>query len=67
MFFETVYHIRVNYKSGNSEEFEVTSCEVNSREMSWKTAGSKRPLLLNFDAVESVWQLGFSRRLKIFG
>lgn len=66
MLFETVFRIRVNYKSGISEEFDVTECELNSQEMSWKTAGVVRPLRLNYDEVESVWQLSAKRRLKFF-
>lgn len=52
-----VYRIKINYKSGNSEMFWATEFKCNDGEYSWDTVdGFRRPIILNVDAIESVWQ-----------
>lgn len=62
--------IQVNYKSGNSQRFFVDKFDVrwgSNKEMSWNSISSLRPLLLNIDEVESVWQIGGWPKFKFFG
>ena len=61
---ETIYTIRVNYKSGLFEEFDVTSFKattdkygVKSYEWVIPNGTSKRPLDFGANEVESVWQV----------
>lgn len=60
-----VFKVRVNYKSGISEEFEVLTFaietdRVGAKTYSWTTPTGQviRPVHFNADAVESVWQVG---------
>lgn len=41
---KTVYNIRVNYKSGKSEEFECYEFKHTRNEASWKAIGYPSPL-----------------------
>ena len=58
-----VFLIRVRYKSGAIEEFECTEFSVNGKNSaSWTWHGEKRPLFLNLEDVESIWQVS-SRKI----
>ena len=54
---KTIYNIRVNYKSGKSEEFECYSFKNSPNEVSWEAAGFPAPLRFGVDNVESIWQV----------
>lgn len=63
---ETIYTIRVNYKSGLLMEFDVTSFNVKTDKYGVKTfewviadGAKKRPLELGANEVESVWQVNY--------
>lgn len=52
------YLLRINYKSGISEEFWVTEFAISNGNWTWKSmSGVHHPILMGVDAVESVWQL----------
>ena len=58
------YKIRVNYKSGNSEEFWTWrfSWDRNGNQATWAHCDdSQKPILLGVEEVESIWQVGYSR------
>lgn len=53
-----IYTIKVNYKSGISETFDVTEFSIEGGKWTWNPADPNHtPLLLNISEVESVWQL----------
>ena len=52
------YLIRVNYKSGHSEELWYKKFTIRSETYEWETSDPvRRPLLIGVDDIESVWQL----------
>lgn len=55
---KTVCTVRVNYKSGKSEEFECYefSC-IPGKEASWRGVDYPSPIWLGFENVESIWQV----------
>lgn len=58
-----VFLIRVRYKSRAIEEFECTEFSVKGKDsVSWTWYGHKRPLFLNLEDVESIWQVS-SRKI----
>lgn len=59
--FHTKFLIQVNYKSGNSMQFWVYSFNIKDGEWTWRSIGDSKPVLLNVDEVESVWQLRHKR------
>lgn len=61
--FRTKFLIQVNYKSGISMQFWAYKFSIVDGEWSWSSVNPNRPLLLNIDEVESVWQM----RAKRFG
>lgn len=54
---KTVYNIRVNYKSGKTEEFECYNFKHTRNEVSWEGIGYPSPLWFGFENVESIWQV----------
>lgn len=54
--------VRVNYKSGISMVLHCTqfNLDINggNRRLEWNTVGGNRPLFLNVDEIESVYQIG---------
>ena len=52
-----VYTIRVNYKSGKTEELECYEFKHTRNEASWKGIGFPAPLWLGLENVESIWQV----------
>lgn len=58
-----VYTIRINYRSGHQEEYDCLDFSVTFTRLgefsclNWKPHGDKRPLFVNADEVESVWQM----------
>lgn len=65
MKFETVYKLRVIYKSGYAIEFEVTKYTINKDAFHWTLADKNkvRPLNMNYDEVAAVWLVGERKRL----
>lgn len=55
---KTIFTIRVNYKSGKTEEFECYefSC-IPGKEASWEGVAFPAPLWLGLENVESIWQV----------
>ena len=59
--FKTKFLIQVNYKSGNSMQFWVYKFNVRDDKWTWESVSSPKPVLLNVDEVESVWQIRHQR------
>lgn len=61
------YLVRVNYKSGIQEEFWVTEFAVKGGSYSWTPASAvgPKPVQMNVDAIESVWQLKIRYRFRL--
>lgn len=58
----TRYLVEVNYKSGIQKQFWVYKFSINDGEYTWQAVDdSNKPLLMNVDEVESVWQVGYKR------
>lgn len=60
---QVVFTIRVNYKSGGFEEFDVTEFKASKDGSSfeWTLADNGKqvkPIYFGIDNVESVWQIG---------
>jgi hypothetical protein len=59
-----IFKVRINYKSGHSEEMEVLEFDFTSgsegRKVNWKQPEGTviRPLFVNVSDIESVWQVG---------
>lgn len=55
----TKYKVRINYKSGHSEEFWVYRFTVNKNgSIEWETVNPKiRPIDMGVDKIESIWQV----------
>jgi hypothetical protein len=67
MMFETVYKVRVVYKSGYTHDFECTDFEMASNQITWSSASeSNRPLKIGVDDIAAVWQIGHRKRLMKF-
>ena len=55
--------VRINYKSGHSEEFPVMEFTFtvdgnNDRKATWQPVdGGQRPIFMNLDEIESIWQV----------
>lgn len=65
--FETVYKVRIVYKSGYTHDFECTEFTISKTEMSWDSANKKhRPLKIGIDDIAAVWGIGERRRFRKF-
>lgn len=55
-----VFTIRIVYKSGHAEDFEVEKFSIKDGVFTWREHNPKgpKPLLLGADDVAAVWQLG---------
>lgn len=66
--FKTKYKVRVCYKSGSYVDQWYTAFTLNSphaaRKAEWVSAGTSRPIFMNLDEVESIWQV--SCRINVF-
>lgn len=54
--------IRINYKSGRSEEFwtwkfTYKTTGVKITELNWIWAGGNKPVIVNLEEIESVWHV----------
>jgi predicted component of type VI protein secretion system len=58
-FIKPKFLVRINYKSGHSEEFWVWKFEFkingDNKEFKWVSAGGNKPTYMNVSEVESVW------------
>lgn len=67
MIFETVFTVRVVYKSGFHQDFKVLSFEIKGGKYSWTNADDKCvPIIMGVDEVSAVWQIGKTSRIKKF-
>lgn len=62
MFIKQKYLVRINYKSGNSEQFWCWKFNYKfsgSRitELTWIWAHGNKPAIMNLDEIESVWHV----------
>jgi hypothetical protein len=59
-----IYKIRINYKSGHSEEMEVISFDFEKTgatvSLQWEQPKGTiiRPIHINVEEIESIWQVG---------
>lgn len=62
--------VQVNYKSGNSQRFFVDKFQIkwgSTKEVTWNSISHCRPLFLNIDEIESVWQVCGWTKFKLLG
>ena len=58
----TKYLIEVNYKSGIQKRFWVYEFEIKNGTYTWQHVDdANKPMLMNVDEVESIWQVGYKR------
>lgn len=63
-FMKVQYKVRVNYKSGIQEEFWCKNFNINHGTWTWKSIDDNmKPIMINIDEVESVYQVGIRYRL----
>lgn len=61
---ETVFKLRVVYKSGYTHDFEATSFKYTNGRYEWSSAHNKnKPVDFGATEVAAVWQLSHRRRL----
>ena len=54
-----VYTVRVVYKGGYAQEFDVLNFKVKGNNYSWEAASIKtRPIVLGADEIAAIWQVG---------
>lgn len=64
---ETIFKVRIVYKSGYTHDFECTDFEISDKIVSWKSVSEhNRPLKIGFDDIAAVWQIGHRKRVKFF-
>jgi hypothetical protein len=66
--FETVFKLRIVYKSGYTHTFECVKFKISGNEITWECADStrNRPIKIGVDDIAAVWQVGYRKRLKFF-
>lgn len=65
---ETVYRVRIVYKSGYTHDFECTDFTISGSKVSWESADeSNRPIKIGLDDIAAAWQIGTRKRIKFFG
>ena len=65
---ETVFLVRIVYKSGYTHDFECTDFTISGNKVSWESADEKnRPIKIGFNDIAAVWQVGHRKRVKFFG
>jgi len=62
---EQVFKIRVVYKSGFTQDFNVTEFSIGNNKAEWTgtKANGVGPILLGLDEIAAVWQLSRRRRI----
>ena len=59
LFGKTQFKVRVNYKSGISEEFWCYGFTFRSGEVTWTPVDdNKKPIFIGIEPIESVYQVG---------
>lgn len=67
MIFETVFRVRIVYKSGYTHDFECTDFEISRGQVNWASVSERnRPIKIGLDDIAAVWQVGYRKRLKFF-
>lgn len=65
MIFETVYTVRIVYKSGHVQDFECTEFRIKDGAYTWAAVSQQcKPILMGIDEIAAVWQVGSRRRFK---
>lgn len=66
---ETVFRIRIVYKSGYTHDFECTEFRIKGHDTcNWTpVSDSNRPVMVGLDEIAAVWQIGYRKRIKFFG
>ncbi len=58
----TKYLIEINYKSGIQKQFWVYDFKAKNGTWTWTSVHEdNKPVIMNVDEVESVWQIGYKR------
>lgn len=61
---ETVFKIRIVYKSGYTHDFECTEFIVEGDGYKWRAIDDRnKPIKLGVDDVAAVWQVGYRKRI----
>lgn len=60
---ETVFKLRVIYKSGATQDFEATEFSISQRTAKWTAVGNVHPVALGLDEIAAVWRLGTRKRI----
>lgn len=64
---ETVFRVRIVYKSGYTHDFECTDFTISGSKVSWESADeSNRPIKIGIDDIAAAWQIGHRKRIKFF-
>lgn len=67
MHFETIFRVRIVYKSGYTHDFECTDFEISNSKVTWQSVSERnRPIKIGVDDIAAVWQIGYRKRLKFF-
>lgn len=67
MHFETIFRVRIVYKSGYTHDFECTDFEISNSKVTWQSVSERnRPIKIGLDDIAAVWQVGYRKRLKFF-
>lgn len=62
---QTVFKIRIVYKSGYTHDFEVTEFNYNDENCTWvEVSGKNRPIKLGLTEIAAVFQVGYRTRIK---
>lgn len=61
--FTKKYLLEINYKSGTRKRFWVKNFTVRNglESVEWTSIGDHKPVTMNIDEVESIWQVRISR------
>jgi len=60
---ETIHVVRVVYKSGYTQDFEVLQFDVTGNDLRWITAGVTRPLMIGATEIAAVWKINSRTRI----
>lgn len=64
---ETIFRVRIVYKSGYTHDFECTDFEISGNKVTWASADEgNRPIKIGLDDIAAVWQIGHRKRVKFF-
>lgn len=65
---DTIFRVRIVYKSGYTHDFDCTDFTISGSKVSWESVDySNKPVKIGFDDIAAVWQVGTRKRIKFFG